>query len=155
MYIGEVEEGILEQPPVHQGADEGIVGSFGNQQEKRTQIGAGQATDAFLPLSRAQLQSVAVCQGGAVPRRLGLGADDQPAFLELLAAHPVAVVDHDSDWFGTGVDVQFHSSGIRVERILPELGYGGRAVGDLLAAEVIDGAGTSLKGDSLNHVGHR
>ena len=146
-YVGEVEERVLEQPPVHQGGDEGVVGPFGHQQEKRTQVGAGQAADALLPLARARLQSIAVCEGGAVPRRFGLRADHEPTSLELLAVHSVAVVDHGGDRFGARVDVELHGSGIRIERVLPELGYSGRAVGDLLAAEVIDGACASLKGN--------
>ena len=134
-------------------ATKGLPVRLGHQQEKRTQVGAGQAADALLPLARAQLQSVAVCEGGAVPRRLGLRADDQPTSLELLAAHSVAVVDHGGDRFGARVNVELHGSGIRVERVLPELGNCGRAVGDLFAAEVIDGAGAGLKGNPLNHDG--
>ena len=63
----------------------------------------------------------------------------------------MAVVDHGGDRSGVCVDVELHGSGIRIERVLPEFGYCSGAVGDLLAAEVIDGAGAGLKGNPLNH----
>ena len=40
---------------------------------------------------------------------------------------------------------------IRVEAILPQFRDGGRAVGDLLATEVIERTGFRLEGDTFNH----
>ena len=75
----------------------------------------------FWPCLGRNFQTVSVLKRRLIRCRLGFGSYDQPSAGEFFGTHSMTIVEDGGYRFVTVKNVQFHVSGVSIERILPQL----------------------------------